>query len=192
MQGDVGKRDDVNKFVAAVVKEFGTVDILVNNAMAYNAKKIIDTTDEDVEKVMRSAVYGTLYCMQACFPYLKEHGGKVINFSSVAALYGAVDHGSYAIAKEGLSGFTKVAALEWAQYNIQVNAIAPLGESETSAAYAKLDPEEHVKHMKAIPMGRMGDPEKDIGRACVMLASSYADFITARTIFVDGGMGAIR
>jgi NAD(P)-dependent dehydrogenase (short-subunit alcohol dehydrogenase family) len=83
MQGDVGKREDVNKLVAAVVKEFGTVDILVNNAMAYNAKKIIDTTDEDMEKVMRSAVYGTLYCMQACFPYLKEHGGKVINFSSV-------------------------------------------------------------------------------------------------------------
>jgi NAD(P)-dependent dehydrogenase (short-subunit alcohol dehydrogenase family) len=190
MQGDVGKRDDVNKFVAAVVKEFGAVDILVNNAMAYNMKSFMDSTDEDFEKIFRSGIYGSVYCLQACFPYLKRKGGKVINFASMAGLQGLHNHASYAIAKEGLVGLTRVLALEWAQYNIHVNAIAPLAESD---AFNNPDgPEMRKGLIAATPLGRVGDPEKDIGRACVFLAGPDSNWITSRTIYVDGGCGTVR
>ncbi|MCL4440621.1 MAG: SDR family oxidoreductase [Firmicutes bacterium] len=193
IQGDVGIRSNVNALVEATVKEFGTVDILVNNAMAYNIKALEDTTDEDIDKIMRSAVYGTIYCMQACFPYLKIKGGKIINFGSMAGLYGLKGHGAYSAAKEGIVGLTRTAALEWAQYGIQVNAIAPLAASDAWYNFEKTSPPAEVKaFLDMIPVGYMGDPERHVGRVCVFLASPDSDWITSRTLFVDGGQGATR
>ncbi|MFA4916541.1 MAG: SDR family oxidoreductase [Syntrophales bacterium] len=193
IKGDVGIRADVNALVEATVKEFGTVDILVNNAMAYNIKALEDTTDEDIDKIMRSAVYGSIYCMQACFPYLKKRGGKIINFGSMAGLYGLKNHAAYSAAKEGIIGLTRTAALEWSQYGIQVNAIAPLAASAAWDNFAKTSPPEQVKaFLDMIPAGYMGDPEKHVGRVCVFLASPDSDWITSRTLFVDGGQGATR
>jgi NAD(P)-dependent dehydrogenase (short-subunit alcohol dehydrogenase family) len=188
IQGDVGKREDVNKLIEETVKEFGTVDILVNNAMAYNKKPFMDSTDEDFEKIFRSAIYGSIYCLQACFPYLKRRGGKVINFASMAGLQGLHNHASYAIAKEGLVGLTRVLALEWGKFNIHVNAVAPLADSD---AFPN-DPEARKGLIAATPLGRVGDPEKDIGRVCVFLAGPDSDWITSRTIYVDGGCGMVR
>lgn len=74
-------------------------------AMAYDIKSLEDTTDADIEKVMRSAGYGTFYCMQACFPYLKKHGGKIINFGSMAGLYGLKDTLLILLSKKGLSAW---------------------------------------------------------------------------------------
>ncbi|MBI5445755.1 MAG: SDR family oxidoreductase [Deltaproteobacteria bacterium] len=193
IQGDVGIRADVNGLVEATVKEFGTIDILVNNAMAYNIRSLEETTDEDLDKVMKSALYGSFYCMQACFPYLKRRGGKIINFGSMAGLYGLKNHAAYSAAKEGIIGLTRTAALEWAEHNIQVNAIAPLAATEAWYNFERTSPPEQVKaFLSMIPCGYMGDPEKHVGRVCVFLASPDSDWITSRTLFVDGGQAATR
>ena len=131
--------------------------------------------------------------MQEVFPCLKEHGGKVVNFGSMAGEYGLANHGSYSITKEGLLGLTRTAALEWGQYNIQVNAICPFAASDQWWDFEKGQSPEAVKAvLRSIPLGRIGDAEKDIGRVVVFLASEDSNWITSRTIFVDGGQGAIR
>ncbi len=130
VQGDVGIRENVKKLVDATVKAFGTVDILVNNAMAYNIKPLEDTTDEDIEKVMRSSGYATFYYMQECFPYMKaQKSGKIINLASEAGLNGLLYHATYSFVKEGVVGLTRTASLEWGKYNIQVNAISPAAKT---------------------------------------------------------------
>jgi NAD(P)-dependent dehydrogenase (short-subunit alcohol dehydrogenase family) len=193
VQGDVGTRASVKELVDATVKEFGTVDILVNNAMAYNMKSLAETTDEDIEKIFKSALYGSIYTMQACFPYLKKKGGKIINFGSIAGLYGLKDHAAYSAAKEGIVGLTRTAALEWAEFGIQVNAIAPSAATEAWHNFEKNQPPEAVKaFLSLIPAGYMGDPEKHVGRVCVFFASADSDWVTGRTLFVDGGQGATR
>jgi len=193
IQGDVGIRENVNKLVEETVKAFGTVDILVNNAMAYNIKPLEETTDEDIDKIMRSGGYATFYTMQACFPYLKKKGGKVINFGSMAGLYGLKGHSAYSFVKEGTLGLTRTAALEWAEYNIQVNAIAPIAQSAAYDNFAANASEAEVKaFLSMIPAGHMGDPEKHVGGVCLFLASGLSDWVTSRTIFVDGGQGATR
>ncbi len=192
--GDVTKRESVNAFIAAVVEKWGTVDIDINNAMAYNIRSFIETTDEDIDKIFDSAVRGSVYMMQACYPYFKKNGGgKVVNFSSIAGQYGMVDHSSYAIAKAGLSGLTRAVALEWARDNIQVNAVAPAGQSPAWEAFQRDQPPEIVEaFLNQIPAHRMGDPENDIGAAVAFLAGPDSNWITSRTIFLDGGQGAVR
>jgi len=102
-------------------------------------------------------------------------------------------HSAYSIAKEGLLGLTRTAALEWGQYNIQVNAVAPLAATEMWFNFEKTQPPEAVEgFLKMIPAGHMGDAEKDVGRAVVFLASEDSDWITSRTLWVDGGQGATR
>lgn len=193
VQGDVGVKENIERLVAETVKEFGTVDILVTNAMAYNIKPLEETTDEDIDKIVKSAGYGTIWCMQACFPYLKKRGGKIINFGSMAGTFGLKGHGAYSLVKEGILGLTRTAALEWAQYNIQVNAIAPLAASDAWYNFEKTaSPGEVKAFLNMIPCGYMGDPERHVGRVCVFLASPDSDWITARTLFVDGGQAAIR
>jgi len=192
--GDVSKRDSVNQFIEEVAARWGTVNIDINNAMAYNMKSFIETTDEDIDKIIDSSVRGTVYMMQACYPYFKKNGaGKVVNFSSIAGQYGMVDHSAYAIAKAGISGLTRVVALEWANDNIQVNAIAPAGASPAWYTFEKEQPKEVVEaFLSQIPAHRMGDPENDIGPVVAFLSSEESNWITSRTIFVDGGQGAIR
>ncbi len=192
--GDVTSRDSVNDFIDKVVAKWGTVDLCINNAMAYNMRSFIETTDEDIDKIFDSSVRGTVYMMQACYPHFKKNGaGKVVNFSSIAGQYGMVDHSSYAIAKAGLSGLTRAVALEWAPDNIQVNAIAPAGATPAWYQFEKEQPKEIVEaFLRQIPAGKMGDPEKDIGRVVAFLCSEDSNWITSRTIFVDGGQGAVR
>lgn len=193
VQGDVSKRECVKKLVAETVKAYGTVDIVVNNAAVIYYKTVEEITDEDMNTILGAALYGSLYCMQEAFPYLKEHGGKVINFGSLAGVYGMVRNACYGMAKEAILGLTRAAALEWAQYNIQVNAVAPLGATDMWFDFENTRPQEDIDaFLGMIPAGRMGDPEKDVGRPIVFLASEDSDYITSRLLYVDGGQGATR
>lgn len=192
VSGDVGKRDDVNAAVKATVEAFGTVDILVNNAMAYDMCLLEDLTDAHVEKITRSGLYGTIYMMQACFPYMKESGGKIVNFGSMAGAQGLVGHTHYSAVKQGTLGLTRTAALEWGQYGINVNAILPLG---SSAAWENFrdngDPEEVQRFLDAIPLGRVGEAE-EVARVVLFFSSDLSNWVTGRSLFVDGGQGGFR
>jgi len=190
---DVSRRDQVKAAVAAAVKEFGTVNILVNAAQAMRKDVLFqDTTDEDMALALGSGLMGTFYFMQECFPYLKQHGGKVINFGSAAGLEGHRGWAAYAAAKEGIRALTRVACHEWARYQINVNAVCPLASSPNIEEWSKTNPEMLKLLLAAVPLRRFGDCENDIGRAVVFLSSSDSDYITGQTLMVDGGQAMLR
>jgi len=185
---DATRREDVNAVVAETVKTFGTVDILVNNATESRAGVLlVDTTDDDIARAFGSGLLGTLYFMQACFPHLKEHGGKVINLGSSAGMEGMAGQSAYAVAKEGIRALTRVGAREWGEYGINVNVVCPFANSPGVQQWAEAFPEGMKHQLARVAMGRVGDCEIDIGRAVVFLASSDSDYITGQTILVDGG-----
>ncbi len=190
---DVSRRDQVKAVVAAAVRDFGTVDILVNVAQAMRKDVLFqDTTDDDMGLALGSGLMGTFYFMQECFPYLKLHGGKIVNFASSAGLEGQWGWTAYAAAKEGIRAITRVACHEWARYKINVNVICPLASSPNIEEWSRANPQV-VKHLlAAVPMRRFGDCEKDIGRAVVFLSCSDSDFITGQTLMVDGGQAMLR
>ncbi len=183
-----GIREQAEALVATTVKEFGAIDILVNSAQdARPGVPLEETTDENMALTLESGLWGTFHLMRACFPYLKEHGGKIINLASGAGIEGLAGFGAYAAAKEGIRGLSRVAAREWARYGITVNVICPFANAPGQQLYIRAHPEEMARNIALVPMGRIGDCEADIGRAAVFVASSDADFITGQTLMVDGG-----
>ncbi len=189
---DVSRREQVRAAVAAAVREFGTVDILVNVAQAMRNDVLFeDTTDDDMALALGSGLLGTFYFMQECFPYLKKNGGKIINFASAAGTEGHAGWTAYAASKEGIRALTRVACHEWGPHGINVNAICPLANSphmlEWGETTGMLD-----LIVGMVPLRRLGDCENDIGRAAVFLASSDSDYITGQTLMVDGGQAMLR
>jgi NAD(P)-dependent dehydrogenase (short-subunit alcohol dehydrogenase family) len=185
---DVGQRAQVNAAIERVVAALGGVDILVNNAMDHHHLPIPEITEAELDRAMRSSLYGTLFCMQACFPYLSRRGGNVINLASAGGTEGWPGQAAYAAAKEAVRGLTKSAAAEWGPLGITVNAIAPMGRSDAYEAwFGSLSADEQQVQLERVPLRRIGDPVKDIGAVVAFLASSDAGYITGRTLFVDGG-----
>jgi 2-hydroxycyclohexanecarboxyl-CoA dehydrogenase len=185
---DVRLREQVNAAVAATVEAFGTVDILVNNAQIQRQQvSFEDTSDDDMDVVLTSGIHATFYFMQACLPFLRKKGGKVINVASAAGLLGHPGWTSYAVAKEGIRALTKVSARERGTHKINVNAICPAAETPSFRIWRDNNPELARAMTDEIPLGHLGDPEADIGRAVVFLASEDSDFITGMTMMVDGG-----
>lgn len=185
---DAGQREQVNAAVAATEEAFGTVDILVNNAQIQRQQvNFEDTTDDDMQVVLASGVLGTFYFMQACFPLLRRRGGKIINVASAAGLLGYAGWTSYAVSKEGIRALTKVAAHEWGQHKINVNVICPAADTPSMQEWSGNHPDLAKEMIRSIPLGHLGDPEADIGRAVVFLAGPDSDYITGLTMMVDGG-----
>ncbi len=185
---DGTKDDEVNDAVRKTVEAFGRVDVLINNAQtAVTGVNIEDQTVADVMDGIDTGFLASFRYMKACFPYLKETHGTVVNFASQAGLLGNVGMVGYNAAKEANRALTRTAAREWAQYNITVNCIIPGMLTEGSKEFFDANPE-HYKHSLAnIPLGRLGDPEKDAGALAVFLASDGAHYITGDTFNIDGG-----
>lgn len=185
---DVRRRREVEACVAAAEQAFGRIDALVNCAQIQRQQVAFeDTTDDDMDVVLGSGLMGTFYFMQACFPAMRRRGGKIINVASAAGLVGYKGWASYAVAKEGIRALTKVAANEWGQHKINVNAICPLSLTPSMKEWHTNNPELSKIMIDSIPLGRVGDPEQDIGRAVAFLAGPDSDFITGATLMVDGG-----
>ena len=127
--------------------------------------------------------------MREAFPYLKESKGSVINFASGAGLFGKPGQSSYAAAKEGIRGLSRVAATEWGPDGVRVNMVAPLAMTESLQEWKENYPELFAKTIQGIPLGRFADPMQDIGRVCVFLASDDASYVTGETITLQGGSG---
>ena len=189
----VGRMDQIQPLADKVVAELGTIDILVNNAGTNFFMPAIDMTEGGWDVVMNLDLKGLFFLSQAVARVMKEHGGgKIINVSSTSGFKVQVPTGHYSIAKAGVIMATKVMALEWAQYNIRVNCIAP-GAIETrlyDAIFALL-PEEEARAQKKqaakrIPMGRVGEPG-EIADAMLFLASDASSYMTGQTFAVDGG-----
>lgn len=128
---DVGNREDVKKVVKATVEKYGTVDVVVNNAQSLpGSAKVEDTTYEQMLTAWQSGTIGSLNMMQECFPYMKDQNeGRIINFASATGMFGYAGQLAYGCNKESIRGLTKIAAKEWAQYNIIVNCVLPGAES---------------------------------------------------------------
>jgi 2-hydroxycyclohexanecarboxyl-CoA dehydrogenase len=185
---DVTISSQVGDAVTAVARTFGRIDVLVNNAMDHQHLPIEEITEAELDRAVRSSLYGSFFCMQACFPYLKIRGGAVVNFASAGGTEGWPRQAAYAAAKEAVRGLTKSAAAEWGPLGITVNAVAPMGFSDALVTwYDGLSPDERQAELERIPLRRIGDPERDVGAVVAFLASSDAAYITGRTIFVDGG-----
>lgn len=176
--------------VEAAIKEFGRIDVLINNAQASaSGVTIQDHTTEQFDLAIYSGLYAAFYYMKACYPYLKETQGSIINFASGAGLFGNFGQCAYAAAKEGIRGLSRVAATEWAKDGINTNIICPLAWTSQLEQFEKAYPDAFKANVKTPPAGHFGDPKKEIGRVCVQLASPDFKYMNGETITLEGGMG---
>lgn len=180
----------INNVVDQTIKKFGKITTLVNNAqVSKSGLPLVDHTREDIDLALHSGLYAAFFYMRDCYPYLKESKGSVINFASGAGLFGKLGQSSYAAAKEGIRGLSRVAAAEWGPDGIRVNVVCPLAMTESLQEWRTAYPELFEKTIQGIPLGRFADPMDDIGRVCVFLASEDAHYVTGETITLQGGSG---
>lgn len=183
---DVTKMEELENLVKQVVDAFGTIDVLVNNAVtATQVVSIMDHTPEMWDSVMESGLHASWNLMRLCYPVMKEHkSGSIINLTSAAGLMSMPLYGAYAIAKSGIYTMTQVAAKEWAP-DIRVNSIAPMAYSHL---FDLQTPEWVAEFEKSFPLGYIGDAKKDVGPAMVFLASDDSRYITGQNLNVNGGI----
>lgn len=194
VQADVNAGADneavVNHVIEETIKEFGRIDVLINNAQASaSGVTLADHTTDQFNLAMYSGLYATFYYMKSCYPYLKETKGSVINFASGAGLFGNFGQCAYAAAKEGIRGLTRVAATEWGKDGINVNIICPLAWTSQLEQFKNTYPDAFDKNVHMPPMGHFADSELEIGRACVQLASPDFKYMTGETLTLEGGLG---
>lgn len=196
VQGDVSKQDDVANLFASAIKEFGTVDILINNAGLQKDARFEEMTLAQWRLVLDVNLTGQFLCAQEAIREFKRRGirpeiscaaGKIICISSVHEVIPWAGHVNYAASKGGVMLMMKSLAQEVAPHRIRVNSIAPGAIRTPINTEAWSTPEAYNDLMRLVPYKRIGEPE-DIGRAAVWLASDEADYIVGTTLFVDGGM----
>ena len=186
---DVGDPEAVKGMMELAQRELGNPDILVNNAGINIHKKAMDITPEDFDRIVRVNSRGVYFCSQAAARLMiPRNRGKIINIASAAAFLvrAGIPNSVYAMTKAGIVMLTKALAEEWAQYHVNVNAVAPGYFATPLVADRLKDPEVSRSIVESTPLKRVGGP-KDIMGAVVFLASEASDFITGQTISVDGG-----
>lgn len=185
-QSNAADFDAAQELALKVIEDFGSIDILINNAGITKDNLLMRISEEDFDKVIEVNLKSVFNLTKAVIrPMMKQRSGSIINMSSVVGVKGNAGQANYAASKAGILGFTKSVALELGSRNIRCNAIAP-GFIETEMTGVL--PEETVKTWRdAIPLKRGGTPE-DVANACVFLASDLSSYITGQTLHVDGGM----
>lgn len=187
---DGSDENAIREVVRETIETFGRIDTLVNNAqVSRSGLPLIEHTKEDFDMAIYSGLYAAFFYMRECFPYLKETKGSVINFASGAGMFGKLGQSSYAAAKEGIRGMSRVAAAEWGPDGVRVNVICPLAMTESLQQWRENFPDLYEKTIQGIPLGHFADPKNDIGRVCVFLASKDAEYVTGETITLQGGSG---
>jgi len=189
---DVEVRTQVDATVDAAAARWGQLDVLVNNAQSMAYKSIRRLTEGDMESMWQSGPMGTFRMLQASFEALRASRGCVVNLGSGSSILPQPTMAGYAMVKEALRVLTRVTALEWGRYGVRVNAVCPLAETPGLAAFDAANPGAYEATAAAVPLGRMGDPETDIGSAVVYLCSDDAAYITGTTLMVDGGFTYLR
>ena len=183
---DVTDRESCNRAVERTMKEYGRIDILINNAGIVRDARLVKMTEQDFDLVVKVNLKGTFNMTQAVVPIMIEQGkGKIINVASVVALYGNFGQTNYVATKAGIIGMTKVWARELGRKGINVNAVAP-GFTQTEMTSSV--PEKVLEMMREkTPLGRLGTP-RDIANAYLFLASNESDYVHGAVLSVDGGL----
>jgi 3-oxoacyl-[acyl-carrier protein] reductase len=186
-RSNAGEFSECESFVNDVVKEFGAVDVCVNNAGISKDNLLLRMTPEQWDDVMNINLKSVFnMTKQVIRPMMKAKSGSIINMSSVIGLMGNAGQGSYAASKAGIIGFTKSVAKELGSRNIRCNAIAP-GFVETDMTGYLKEGEQADKYKAGIPLGRFGTAE-DIANVTLFLASNMSNYVTGQVLSVDGGL----
>jgi meso-butanediol dehydrogenase/(S,S)-butanediol dehydrogenase/diacetyl reductase len=193
---DVSDRESVQKMAQHAFREYGRIDILVNNAAIYKGSRFVDCSLNDFDQIMKVNLYGVFHVTQAFLPAMIERrNGKVINVASVSGKWGNMNQSAYNASKHAILGLTRCIALEVAPHNINVNAICP-GTMDTEMGMAAIrqqskimgvSEEELRKHsLSVIPLGRFTQP-KEVAHLAVYLASDESNGMTGQSISLCGG-----
>ena len=186
---DVSRMSSIEALVAKVLEDYNRIDILVNNAGIVIRKPAEEFTDEEWDRIMNTNLKGMFFCCQVVGrEMMKKNKGKIINVSSIIAEQVQPMRSVYAISKAGVSQLTRVLALEWSKYNININAIAPgVTTTPLNKKFFKEHPEILRGFVDKTPRGRAAVPE-DYAGAAVFLAADASDYVTGHILMVDGGM----
>lgn len=186
LEVDVTDPNSVQAMVRRVLDQFEHLDILVNAEEVILGKPLLDMTVEEMRRVMDVNVIGTLLCCQAVGPHMIErHRGRIINLATGLAVRGVVNGTAYCASKGAIENLTQALALEWGPHGITVNALGPGWFAEGPIDFER-DRAENVL-VRMIPQQRRGVPE-DIAGLVVYMASEAGSYLTAQTVFVDGGI----
>ncbi len=185
-QSDASDYNAAEKLIQDVIADFGTLDILINNAGVTRDTLLMRMSEEQWDDVMRINLKSIFnLCKAATKPMMRQRSGSIINITSVVGIMGNAGQANYAASKAGMIGFTKSIAKELASRNIRSNAIAP-GFIETEMT-GELNPEQLAEWTKSIPLKRAGQGI-DIANACMFLGSDMSNYITGQVLVVDGGL----
>lgn len=189
---DVTVAGDPVRAVDAAIASYGRLDVLVNNSGVTHVGPALETTDEDIERVIRTNVAGTFAFSRAAGRYFVDRRkGKIVNVASNLGLMGRSRLAIYCASKAAVIGLTRALALEWARFGVQVNAVAPgLVETDMNADL-RSDSQETARVLSRVPARRMAKPD-EVAPVVVLLASPSSDYMTGETIVIDGGETAGR
>jgi NAD(P)-dependent dehydrogenase (short-subunit alcohol dehydrogenase family) len=190
LYADLSRPDTLPPMVEEAVDRMGKIDVLINNAGTNIRKPALDFREDEWDTVLNTNLKGTFFCSQAVAKTMADAGGgKIINISSAAGGKAVPWLTPYSVSKAGIIHLTRALAIEWAQYNITVNAVAP-SYMETPLTREWLSvPKRRDLIAKRSPLNRVGQPT-DLTGAILLFASDESNFITGQTLFVDGGSGA--
>jgi 2-deoxy-D-gluconate 3-dehydrogenase len=184
---DLSQKKAITDVAEKTVADFGKIDILVNNAGIIRRTPAIDFSEKDWDDVMALNSKTVFFLSQAVArDMMKRKSGKIINVASLLSFSGGITVPSYSASKGAVSQITKALANEWAQYGLNINAIAPGYMITNNTANLRKDPERTKSISDRIPAGRWGTPD-DLKGAAIFLASSASDYINGHVLLVDGG-----
>ncbi|MBW1699323.1 MAG: glucose 1-dehydrogenase [Deltaproteobacteria bacterium] len=185
---DISDRTSVDRMVSEVIAKYKRIDILVNNAGVIVRKPLEEISEEDWNYIFDINLKGMFFCSQSVGKeMIKKKKGKIINISSNVSEVVMPGRAIYSVSKAGVAHLTRALALEWAKYNINVNALGP-GPTITdiNKKYFDEHPEDLKARIDSIPLARIGQPMDHVG-AAIFLASGASDFVTGQNLLVDGG-----
>jgi NAD(P)-dependent dehydrogenase (short-subunit alcohol dehydrogenase family) len=187
---DVTRKVEIDRAVREIDRQFGRVDILVNNAGIGPPNLAENVTEGDFDRTIAVNLKGTFFVSQAVGrTMIRNKGGRIINLSSQAGFVGLPTESVYCMTKAAIAHLTKCLAVEWAQFGINVNAVAPTFVRTPGTAKWLEDDAFRTELLSRIPLGRIGEPV-DVAGAVVFLASPAAALITGATLMIDGGFTA--
>jgi NAD(P)-dependent dehydrogenase (short-subunit alcohol dehydrogenase family) len=185
---DVSDSRAVAAAFGEIERRFGRLDALVNNAGIAVFAPLLETSDNDWSRVLEVNLTGPFLCAKAAVPLMREHGGAIVNITSISAVRASTLRSAYGTSKAGLAHLTKQLAVELASLGIRVNGVAP-GPVDTAMAKAVHTPEIRADYHDAIPLNRYG-LEEELAEAVFFLCSDRSSYITGQILAVDGGFDA--